>query len=250
MIKFFRHIRKKLISENNMGKYFKYAIGEILLVVIGILIALQINNWNEERKEKHKAKSYLINIKEDLALDTIQLSRAIVHIEASMVNTTKLLSLRSFENYEIDSLDKLIPRNFYQYSINSQTFDKLINSGVTELSNYNDVFELINVYYTQQKNLFQAVRDWDVEETNEDNDLIFGSSSYEISYNNNNPDQSFFVQTPQESHEALTNILLSVKTRNRIRSALFRKKRLASTFSETIAESKKIITTINKNLID
>ena len=50
MIKFFRHIRKNLLVENKTSKYFKYAIGEIILVVIGILIALQINNWNESRK--------------------------------------------------------------------------------------------------------------------------------------------------------------------------------------------------------
>ena len=52
MIKFFRHIRQQLIQKNQMGKYFKYAIGEIILVVIGILIALQINTWNENRKER------------------------------------------------------------------------------------------------------------------------------------------------------------------------------------------------------
>ena len=50
MIKFFRKIRQNLLSEGKTEKYFKYAIGEILLVVIGILIALQINNWNEQRK--------------------------------------------------------------------------------------------------------------------------------------------------------------------------------------------------------
>ena len=50
MIKFFRNIRKNLVAENKTSKYFKYAIGEIVLVVIGILIALQINNWNESRK--------------------------------------------------------------------------------------------------------------------------------------------------------------------------------------------------------
>jgi len=52
MIKFFRQIRKTLISENKTGKYFKYAIGEILLVVIGILIAFSINTWNQNRINK------------------------------------------------------------------------------------------------------------------------------------------------------------------------------------------------------
>jgi hypothetical protein len=50
MIKFFRKIRQNLIMKNNTVKYFKYAIGEIILVVLGILIALQINNWNESKK--------------------------------------------------------------------------------------------------------------------------------------------------------------------------------------------------------
>ena len=59
MIKFFRKIRQNLLSEGKTGKYFKYAIGEIVLVVIGILIALQINNWNESRKMKIEEKKML-----------------------------------------------------------------------------------------------------------------------------------------------------------------------------------------------
>lgn len=51
MINFFKKIRQDLLMENKTGKYLKYAIGEILLVVIGILIALQANNWNEDRKD-------------------------------------------------------------------------------------------------------------------------------------------------------------------------------------------------------
>lgn len=65
MIKFFRHIRRSLIQENKMGKYFKYAIGEILLVVIGILIALQINNWNENRKDRNEELTALKDLKEE-----------------------------------------------------------------------------------------------------------------------------------------------------------------------------------------
>jgi len=66
MIKFFRKIRYNLMKTGKTGKYFKYAIGEIILVVIGILIALQINNWNENRKAKEKEIKLLIELKDDL----------------------------------------------------------------------------------------------------------------------------------------------------------------------------------------
>ena len=69
MIKFFRHIRQTLIMENKTGKYLKYAIGEIVLVVIGILIALQINNWNELRKESIYERKILIEIQNSLQKD-------------------------------------------------------------------------------------------------------------------------------------------------------------------------------------
>ncbi|WP_242082433.1 DUF6090 family protein [Aestuariivivens sediminis] len=69
MIKFFRQIRQRLLSEGKTEKYLKYAIGEIVLVVIGILIALSINNWNEERKQRQKEMVNLIAIKGDLEND-------------------------------------------------------------------------------------------------------------------------------------------------------------------------------------
>ncbi|WP_406682983.1 DUF6090 family protein [Seonamhaeicola sp. MEBiC1930] len=69
MIKFFRNIRKKLLNEGNTSKYLKYAIGEIILVVIGILIALQINNWNEQRLKNQEIKSNLKSLIDDLNYD-------------------------------------------------------------------------------------------------------------------------------------------------------------------------------------
>jgi hypothetical protein len=69
MIKFLRRIRQNLLSEGNAGKYLKYAIGEIFLVVVGILIALQINNWNEKKNEQSIEKDYMQNMLEDLQND-------------------------------------------------------------------------------------------------------------------------------------------------------------------------------------
>ena len=66
MIKIFRKIRQNLLMENKTGKYLKYAIGEIVLVMIGILLALQVNNWNENRKAEEKELKLLLELKDDL----------------------------------------------------------------------------------------------------------------------------------------------------------------------------------------
>jgi len=71
MIKFYRKIRQNLLSEGKTGKYIKYAIGEIVLVVIGILIALSINNWNDHQKAVANSKVFLSEIAKDLVSDTL-----------------------------------------------------------------------------------------------------------------------------------------------------------------------------------
>ena len=80
MIKFFRRIRQKLLSENKFSKYLLYAIGEIILVVIGILIALQINDWNEQQKTKEKEQNYLSLIKHEMLgnLQSIQAEKEVL----------------------------------------------------------------------------------------------------------------------------------------------------------------------------
>lgn len=84
MIKFFRHIRKTLISENNMGKYFKYAIGEIILVVVGILIALSINNWNEQRKTNNREQFLLSALEQEFIHNQKEL-QTVLHINRNNI---------------------------------------------------------------------------------------------------------------------------------------------------------------------
>lgn len=84
MIKIFRNIRRRMLGENRFTRYLLYAIGEIILVVIGILLALQINNWNEGRKEQKAEVSFLKGVKSDLKQDR----DFIVHVIA--INQDKL----------------------------------------------------------------------------------------------------------------------------------------------------------------
>jgi len=69
LIKFYRKIRQKMLTENKFSKYLLYAVGEIVLVVIGILIALQINNWNESRKQSISENAFITSVKKDLKED-------------------------------------------------------------------------------------------------------------------------------------------------------------------------------------
>jgi len=69
MIKIFRNIRKSLLNEGKTGKYFRYAIGEIILVVIGILIALQVNNWNNNINSRNEEKMAILEIYQSLKFE-------------------------------------------------------------------------------------------------------------------------------------------------------------------------------------
>ena len=91
MIKFFRKIRQKLLVENRFNKYLLYAIGEIILVVIGILIALQINNWNEEKKLEKEEKKIIKSLKKEITGNLIQLETEIKEIKIIIGISTKLI---------------------------------------------------------------------------------------------------------------------------------------------------------------
>lgn len=91
MLKFYRRIRRKLLDEGSLRKYLMYSFGEILLVVIGILIALQINNWNEVRKAKTQERQYLQAVKEEFDENLNRLDRAI-NLNLRIIEAAKKLS--------------------------------------------------------------------------------------------------------------------------------------------------------------
>ncbi|MEE9363819.1 MAG: DUF6090 family protein [Cellulophaga sp.] len=106
MIKFFRKIRQNLLSEGKTGKYLKYAVGEIVLVVIGILIALQINNWNEYQKQLKTEKEILKELKIGLESDYNNITTSIDdHLE--FIRSQEIIIDWIDRNYEYN--DSLIP---------------------------------------------------------------------------------------------------------------------------------------------
>ena len=110
MIKFFRRIRYNLMETGKTTKYFKYAIGEIILVVIGILIALQINNWNETRLEGIQEQITLANLNEEFQDNLKDLDTINIRLLKQMDTMELLFSMFKKENSQVNSksLDSII----------------------------------------------------------------------------------------------------------------------------------------------
>ncbi|RNC88509.1 MAG: hypothetical protein ED555_12785 [Allomuricauda sp.] len=133
MIKFFRHIRHTLINQNQMGKYMKYAIGEIILVMIGILLALQVNNWNTNRIEINKEKEVLQQLHNDFTENKNVLREFLVELRGQSNAQQVLMSLIGTTKEELykHNLDSLFYVSFgaSEFAFADNTLKNLMQSG-------------------------------------------------------------------------------------------------------------------------
>lgn len=168
MIKFFRHIRQQLLNSGQMKKYTLYAIGEIFLVVIGILIALQINNWNVEKNQRQLEQSILSEMKDNLQSDLRDIRGNLKRDSTSKIAT--LLVLNHLENSLPlhDSL-KLAYGTLGQGSLfeeNTSAFENLKSLGFNLISNDDlrrKITFLYSARYEYMKQIFGIGNDfyWD-----------------------------------------------------------------------------------------
>lgn len=167
MIKFFRKIRQNLISEGKTVKYLKYAIGEIVLVVIGILIALAVNNWNQEKKDHRLGRDYLSRIHSNLVQDTINF-RSIINSNNALREDIKSLFDTLYHGiHNINQVkymgaiyDKALDQVF---SPNDNTYKGMVSSGALGLiQNLELKEEIVDLYseYDQKRALFTGIGQW------------------------------------------------------------------------------------------
>jgi len=152
MIKFFRHVRQKLLAENRFSKYLLYAIGEIILVVIGILIALQINNWNENTKSIELEKTYYCKIAEDLQVDIRNIDSSLVNIDKRLKITERFLkNLLKIQNDKAVILkDFLATYRHYKFIPTKAAITDITSSGKLEKLRNQPLKKRILGYYTAQ----------------------------------------------------------------------------------------------------
>ena len=152
MIPFFRKIRKKMADDNRPLKYMRYAIGEIVLVVIGILIALQINTWNEARKKNIKLKKIIQSVYNDLVSDSLFINQALPLVVQRKTLITNLLKRSYATEANQDSLVQIMKNEFpvRWYSspaYNTNTFSNLKSTGAFDILP-SEIKNSLSNYYT------------------------------------------------------------------------------------------------------
>ena len=164
MLRFFRQIRKTLMEQNKIHAYFFYAIGEIFLVVIGILIALQINNWNQDRINQGELIASLNSIAKNMAQDIAAANEMIEVKGAASKLATEYIGISKADEVETDRFFSMITAIFVEdyININDSGYEALKNSGLLGKLRDTEFETLLFEYYDK----VQEARDQEVS-TNE-----------------------------------------------------------------------------------
>ena len=152
MIRLFRKIRNQLLSEDKYSMYILYAVGEILLVMVGILLALQIDNWNENRKTAKEANIYTEKLINDLVIDTLNINRLITDASMMQKNIEDYFEYFNSGDIPLQNLldsSKNVYVHFFRYFPINYTLIDMQSSGKIELLNEEQRLSLIELTNAQ-----------------------------------------------------------------------------------------------------
>jgi len=162
MINFFRKIRKQLADDNKPLKYARYAIGEILLVVVGILIALQINNWNEQKKEEALEQEYYCRLLEDVDLDLEQINILIIESKVRLKasnQATRLLQKPVAYKIEIgEQIGKSILSIYSDFRPNDAAFEDLKSGANINIIKDKSIIKALNYYFNKVEGYISIIK--------------------------------------------------------------------------------------------
>ncbi|SDB19466.1 hypothetical protein SAMN03097699_0031 [Flavobacteriaceae bacterium MAR_2010_188] len=162
MLSFFRRTRRHLMDNNKTLRYIKYAVGEVLLVVIGILLALQLNNWKEQRNNDLKETEFLKAINVEFKENRVQFDSVLYHHRADLYHIDQIIAFFpiKLENSDLDSLSSHLQKTFSSWTFNPAqgSINSLLNTSSFNLiknDSLRDILvswgDLVNDYAEDEK---------------------------------------------------------------------------------------------------
>jgi len=231
------------------GKYLKYAIGEIVLVVIGILIALSINNWNEKRLKKIQVDGYLRSLIVDLKSDILQYESNIEGYQSGYDNINRILLNDVYKKLEVDSISELIAGYWNLNRTSDQTYQKIKNAGLLEMLGTIEINNAVNDYYNISISHYDYLINWDKELTERDGFFWHYNDQYESNANNRFRSSSLpFKEDAAKRKDDLIRLIESTLGRNYLRNAITRDEYGLLIVRDIKSKAENIIALIEKDL--
>ena len=250
MIKFFRQVRHNLIKQNKTSKYFKYAIGEIILVVIGILIALSINNWNQERQLKKTEEATLKAL-----ISEFQSNKNSIQVCKELVERKRLFgdSIRKEMGPEDPSLSIYKMNKWFgeigatnRCAISVSILEDIQSSGYLKIIENEEIRRNISKWSSDLKELEREEEEWASEFSN----IFYPYTNKWISWDNidniDNVDNPHYFDTKFKFDPRL--ILQQFEFSNIISVHTWRMKRIIGMTDKLLAQTEKVLALMQEEL--
>jgi len=247
MYRLFKSFRKDSFDMASVKKYTLYAVGEIFLVVAGILIALQINNWNEYNKNHALAVKYLHDVRADVEADTSVFSNTLNSIQQIKDFKEWGLKQESFEGLDVRYLDGLVDSKYFNIQSNDQAFQRMNDPNVMNIAKFDSVFMAINSYYTFNQDYLISFNDWDKETSMKESDFWYLQGNFEIDFSVAQDSIPIF-QDAAGRKQILEDQILSTGGRNYLKMSHLRVSTMESIYKRQLDTAKRLLARIEREL--
>ncbi|WP_186434467.1 DUF6090 family protein [Lutibacter sp. Hel_I_33_5] len=234
--------------ENKTSKYFKYAIGEIILVVIGILIALQINTWNQQKNNQEILKQFTVEFKEELRLNIRDFKFDLELIKNQKKLKNNLLKNKRLDTIPLDSLEKYVETFYINVAYSPVLLNRFENTQISNYGKYDSIFLDLQEFYGYHWPQFRK-------ELNEHNKAVdkedqfwrYQQNKYELNFSSDN---DTFIKDSIQRKKELIKLIKSPIVRNILKTDLRRKKLFKIRIERKILLGEKIQKQIDEALKD
>jgi len=236
------------MEQNKTGKYIKYAIGEIVLVMVGILLALQVNNWNQKKQNLTTMEQFLLEFKEELRYNIKDLNLELIFVEKQLEQKQNLLKNKRLDTIPLDTLENHITARYVNLAYNPMPLKRFENSQLTEYGKYNSIFIQLQQFFGFQWPRLEKFTIWQNNEVDaEDAFWRHEQNSYELKLDS---EGDTFINDSITRKKALIELIKTPLVRNMLKADYSRKKDIKNFISNFKGTAENRFKKINKILDD
>jgi hypothetical protein len=239
------------MEQNKTGKYLKYAIGEIILVVIGILIALQINNWNEHRKTRATEIIFLKNIEADLKLNLVSLDAFVISRQEAIKSSKLVINYFNNPNsinlntFNLHSINVMV---WFPFQQNDNTYQELVNSGQLSIISNKDIKDQMQNMQSSFKTIAFVENEMQQDFESYLYDPFFSIADVDLAMKNLDAQTEQRSDIPEINAEQVKTLLQNIKFKNGFALVAYNSELLISEYTNMKETTDKLIELIEKEI--